>query len=166
MVFILMVISGICICSIFINGSALSYGFDYGAEKWYLGVSIGFLILAIACFYLILSQPYITEKSEVSLAAMASGQSINGQFYLLAGSIDTSVAFKYVYYPDPNNKKIKAVDVLDNDNVTILEDNSQIPKLKITKKYQKHNEFSDTYKYEFVIPENSVKEVYDIDVRK
>jgi hypothetical protein len=106
-----------------------------------------------------------TETTDVQLAAFANGNGMQGSFFLGSGFVSGTLTYKYVFYPDPKDKHIVQADSINAHNVKIIQDNKVQPMFRTIKKYKK---YTDYWKYEhiFYIPENSVKEIYSIDVSR
>lgn len=109
--------------------------------------------------------PVSTKTEELQLAAISNSKGVSGDFFLGSGMMNNQEIIKFIYYPDPNDKtkkKISKVGV--NDDVIIIEDNNVVPKLITTIYYKKLNSEYRREKYTFYIPENSIKEIYNIDI--
>lgn len=129
-------------------------------------VILVFLASVFAMIYASLWSPMQITITEYNLAALSLGTQIRGQYYLLSGYIDSSPVIKYLYYPDPNNRKKVQIGVKPYYNSSIVFCDDLGPKLTITSKKRKYSLDRAKYTYEFTVPENSLKEVYDVDISK
>jgi hypothetical protein len=106
-----------------------------------------------------------TETTDVQLAAFANGNGVTGSFFLGSGFVSGILTYKYVFYPDPKDKHTFQADSIIAHNVKIIQDNKVQPMFRTIKKYKKYTDYWK-YEYTFYIPENSIKEIYSLDVSR
>lgn len=133
---------------------------------------LGMLIGAVLSILIFLCVSMVADReeylrSEERIYALQDNKGTNGKFFLGSGRVDGSLKYNYLI-DTTRGKKIKEKDI---DDAYIVEDNNIAPKVEHyysrfeNKILRKLYGGDDLYEYSrFFIPENSIKENYNIDL--
>ncbi|MBD5589288.1 hypothetical protein [Clostridium botulinum] len=154
------------------------YDVELDFANYILSIVLGFLIGVIVNFILVISitsvvNHYASKKevvdSTINIKAIDNKQSTNGTFFLGSGSINGRMYYYYMTSEKDGSTQIKKLE--NNDNVYIIETNSQKPKIIFYKKEFVNPHFKDIMpiyeeKIKIYIPKESLKTNYNIDLEQ
>lgn len=173
----LIVISVWLLCIVATIGIVKHYFDKLNFLKYTLSILLGFLIGLMVNFILVISTTSVVNhyaskkevvKSIVNIKAIDNKQSTNGTFFLRSGNINGRMYYYYMSYEKDGSTQIKKLE--NDDNVYIIETNSEKPKIVFYKKEFVNPHFRDIMpfyeeKIKIYIPKGSLKTNYNIDLQ-